>query len=276
VLLEKTGYGNLTGIITMMAVGSDHSLLLNSEGQVFSFGSGIKGRLGHGDQDIRFIPTKIESLERTGKIVSLAAGGSHSLVLNEEGQVFSFGGNDRGQLGLGDTINRLLPELLSITGLRRVVAISAGHIHSLFLDIQGQVFGCGCHKSGQLGHKKNKIVPTLINLTHLDSPKIIAISAGYNHSLLLSAKGQVFSFGSNISGQLGLGLSSNILRCTHLPTLMTYFQTRRIISISAGRGFSLFLDDQGEYFGVGSNSLGELGCHVTCDFVTPILINSIP
>jgi hypothetical protein len=75
----------------------------------------------------------------------LSAGRNHSLVRASQRQVFSFGGNQYGQLGLGDNDNRLAPTLIDISD---IIAVSAGTEHSLILDVQGQVFSFGNNLSG--------------------------------------------------------------------------------------------------------------------------------
>jgi hypothetical protein len=72
---------------------------------------------------------------------AIAAGGWHSLALTESGEVYAWGGNGFGQLGLGDTRNRLTPT--QVPGLGRVKAIAVGLEHSLALTESGEVYAWG-------------------------------------------------------------------------------------------------------------------------------------
>ena len=71
--------------------------LLASDGRVYTFGSGYKGRLGHGVEENKLVPTMIESLKDTN-IVQVAAGESHTVLLDERGQVYTFGDGDYGKV----------------------------------------------------------------------------------------------------------------------------------------------------------------------------------
>ena len=86
----------------------------------------------------------IEAL-RGERVVAVSAGGSHSLVLMEAGAVLSFGCGGHGRLGHGDYNQQLSPKVIEALGGARVVAVSAGYIHSLALTEVGTVlsFGCG-------------------------------------------------------------------------------------------------------------------------------------
>jgi alpha-tubulin suppressor-like RCC1 family protein len=106
-LIEAPWIGDIIGI----SAGGEHSLILNSNGQVFSFGGNMCGHLGLGDEKNRNQPTIIKNIG-IGRIAAISAGVCHSLIANSEGQVFSFGSNLSGQLGLGDNKNRSIPTLI--------------------------------------------------------------------------------------------------------------------------------------------------------------------
>jgi alpha-tubulin suppressor-like RCC1 family protein len=207
ILLDTTGIGEIIAV----SAGSSYSMILNSQGQVFSFGTNDVGQLGLGNTHDQITPTMIDHI-KIGKVVAISAGDHHSLILNSQGQVFSFGANTYGQLGLGDIKDRTIPTLINTSEMGRIVAVSASNF-SLILNSQDQVFGFGDNEYGQLGLDDQipRMVPTLI-----DIPEIIAISAGGFHSLFLNSQGQIFSCGNNIHGQLGQGNTNNLLR----PTLI--------------------------------------------------------
>jgi alpha-tubulin suppressor-like RCC1 family protein len=258
-----------------LAAGFKHSLILNSQGRVFSFGDNSSGQLGLGDLVDRKVPTlikKFEGIRGEVTIVALAAGMFHSLLLTEKGEVFSMGDNQGGQLGLGDEAGRLTPTLIET--LDDIVAIAVGWNHSLFLDAQGRVFSCGDDTFGQLGSEfyGDLSAPTLMSLLEeIGISTVMAIAAGGYHSFILTTEGQVYSFGDNRYGMLGLG--DTIER--PIPTMIEIDD--QIAAISAGESHSLMLDKQGLIFGFGRDKLGQLGLGDGEDrkVPTPLMIHNI-
>jgi alpha-tubulin suppressor-like RCC1 family protein len=236
---------------TIISAGTDHSLIVNSQGQVYSFGNNVQGQLGLGDPVNRDTPSLITT-PGLGYIISVSAGGRHSLILNSQGQVFSFGSNINGELGLGEMGGRDIPTLITNPKIGRIIAISAGYNHSLLLNSRGQVFAFGSNEVGKLGrdNMNKSFIPLLVKTSGLG--KIVAISAGSDDSFLLNSQGQVFGFGDNDHGQLGLG----DIKSRNTPTLI---DLPEVVAISAWSSHSLFLDSQGQVFGSGANGFGQLG-----------------
>ena len=188
---------------------------------------------------------RLSSIEKYDHI---SAGGSHSLILTEKGEVYSFGSNNFGQLGINNFINRDTP----ISVMNNIVQVSAGGTHSLLLDAEGNVWSFGSNQFGQLGlgDIQYKNTPTLIpQLTD-----IIYISAGRYHSLAVNSSGRVYSFGYNFEGQLGIK-EFNI--DTKIPILIPDLYD--IIQVSGGDSHSLALDSKGDVYAFGSNQSGQLG-----------------
>ena len=243
--------------IIEISAGAFHSLVLGDMGDVYSFGYGWLGRLGHGDNYSSYRPQKIEHLGGT-KIKAISAGDNHSLVLDDVGDVYSFGGNAAGQLGHRDNHNIYLPKKIDMpTSAKKIKAISAGGNHSLVLDHAGKVHSFGENGYGQLGLNSttNKMTPQLI-AEIIGGKTIIEISAGQHHSLVLDDVGDVYSFGRGIYGQLGHGDDNNINlpKKIDMPT-----SAKKIIAISAGGGHSLVLDDVGDVYSFGWGGKGQLG-----------------
>ena len=97
-----------------MSAGGEHSLALTDDGAVWSWGFGLFGELGHGDQQIRLLPKKVEALAGQ-RVVAVSAGGEHSLALTADGAVFTWGDGGLGRLGHGEDLsNQLLPKKIEV------------------------------------------------------------------------------------------------------------------------------------------------------------------
>nr|XP_020470120.1 alsin-like [Monopterus albus] len=132
------------------------------ETEVWSWGRGSEGQLGHGDQ-----------LDVGDRLPSL------------ETEVWSWGRGSEGQLGHGDQLARLQPLCIkSLTG-EEVIKVAAGSHHSLALTAQCQVYSWGSNMCGQLGHVNSPVtVPQQVKLS--DGLWVWDMSAGQSHSLLLA------------------------------------------------------------------------------------------
>jgi alpha-tubulin suppressor-like RCC1 family protein len=178
--------------IKMVAAGHVHSLALDFQGRVYSFGSNSFGQLGLGkNRDKVFTPTLIPDLI---DITAIFAYGFSSMALNRHGEVYEFGFfyADFGYSETGDIIadNHPTPHLLE---LKKIVTISLGLANGLFLDSEGQVYGCGENNNYSLGLASNQVRYPLTLINHLE--KIVSISATRNYSLFLNDQGMVFMLG---------------------------------------------------------------------------------
>ncbi len=204
--------------------------------------------------------------------IKLVAGGANcSFVLLQNGQLFGFGANGSGQLGLGHIYNQSTPRLISLPLVARPCQISAGASHSLVLCDDGSVYSFGENDSGQLGlgHKNHQFTPQLIPIIPmLRGARPCQVSAGYYHSLILCDDGSVYGFGYNHYGELGLGHNTN----QSTPQLISILGEARPCQISAGGHYSLILCDDGSVYGFGFNPSGQLGLGHRDDQSTPQLI----
>ena len=85
-------------------------------------------------------------------------------VTLDDGRVFSFGRNNRGQLGLGDKTARSTPTIVTAFHDETIVAAAMGSFHTIFLDSNGRVYSCGRNADGELGlgDKTGRSIPTLL------------------------------------------------------------------------------------------------------------------
>lgn len=214
---ERIALPGADGPAVQVAAGAEESLVLTSTGQLYSFGGNRFGQLGRaassGSETPNPIPAPVALPGASGPVVQIAAGAQHSLALTSTGQLFSFGANRFGQLGRGAGIEATGPNpepaQVAVPGLSgRIVAIAAGGYHSLALSSSGQIFAFGRNDEGQLGSTANNgseranPVPTAVVLPGA-SARPVALAAGALHSLVVTATGALYAFGSNAEGQLG-------------------------------------------------------------------------
>ena len=259
--------------VLQVSAGSCHALLLLEGGLVMSLGYGESGVLGHGHTRNEATPRLIEALQ--GKVVvQVSAGASLSLVLLDGGGVMSFGSAASGQLGHGD-LRELeevhTPRLIEALQGKKVLQVSAGHSHCLALLAGGDVMSFGWGRWGQLGHgtEYSEPLPKLIEV--LLGSKVLQVSAGGLHSLLLLEGGAVMSFGDGGHGQLGHG----DLEDRFLPEHIEVLQGKKAVQVSAGGHHSLVLLEGGLVMSFGHGFRCRLGHSSEFDQWTPKVIESL-
>ncbi|QNK59170.1 X2-like carbohydrate binding domain-containing protein [Paenibacillus sp. PAMC21692] len=264
-------FENLPAIASISASG-EHALLLSEAGDVYGWGYNQFGQLGSepaSEQDYYVIaPVKIEGLSG---IKAVAAGGVHSLALTEDGEVYVFGRNDFGQLGVERSPSPNASNYLAVPALLEnipeIAAIAAGPGHSLLLTADGDVLSFGSGEEGELGlgDWNNAFVPTIVDT---GDNTIAAIAAGgeyereensswaYGRSFLVTSDGKVLAFGDAYAGALGLGedwyddINEPTLIETNMPPIK---------KVASGGNHTLLLAENGEVYGLGFNDNGQLG-----------------
>jgi len=198
--------------VVAVSAGAFHSLALTADGAVWSWGWGSFGKLGHGDTQDQRQPKKVEAFTGQG-VVAVSAGERLSLALTAGGAVWSWGSGVDGRLGHGDQQRQLLPKKVEAFAGQHVVAVSAGGDHSFALTAGGAVWSWGSGVDGRLGHgdQQAQLLPKKVEA--LAGRRVVAVSAGLNHSLALTADAAVFTWGQGTSGCLGHGedLSNQLL-----------------------------------------------------------------
>eukprot|EP00656_Telonema_subtile_P058619 TRINITY_DN9984_c0_g1_i2.p1 TRINITY_DN9984_c0_g1~~TRINITY_DN9984_c0_g1_i2.p1 ORF type:complete len:190 (-),score=28.56 TRINITY_DN9984_c0_g1_i2:28-597(-) len=128
-----------------------HMLALARGGHVFSWGSGANGQLGHGTTESLSSPLLIRSLEEKG-VCQIAAGGAHSAGLCDNGNLYMWGWNNSGQLGLEDVELRKIPTHATLFDDLEVSQVSCGLSHTAVLSrAERTVYTCGWNQYNQLG-----------------------------------------------------------------------------------------------------------------------------
>ena len=230
--------------INMISCGSYFTVCVDHEGFIWLF-----GQLGTGTKTRFNVPQRIEDIP---PVLSVSCGYSHTLIITHDDNLWSCGGNNKGQLCLGDIEDHSKPQKTSFSNICKV---SAGCHNSLFQNNKGEIFSCGNNHLGQcgLGHFRNpQITPNLI----LNLPSnIVHFVCGYHHSLFLDSEGNVFSVGHNKFGQLGHNINQNadqneLNKIPNIPPI-------KIISCAGSSSY--LVDFEGNLWSFGFNDYGQLG-----------------
>ncbi|CAL8371695.1 unnamed protein product [Gadus morhua 'NCC'] len=256
-LEDQTKPGRVSGCrrAVSLSCGQDHCLLLSTTGDLYSWGAGGDGQLGVGH-----ITSMIQTpslLHFPVPVVQVACGNSHSLALTKAGDVFSWGSNSHGQLGLGrDVPLQPFPALVpSLTGIP-VTLMAAGGTHSLFIALSGLVYCCGANKLGQLGLNRvdEKGRFNIVAVPSLKPLEVTAASCGAEHSVVLTKDGKVFTFGDGSHGQLGHCSAAGELVPREVQGI-----DEPVSQIACGSHHTLILGSLGHIWTFGSEVKGQSG-----------------
>jgi alpha-tubulin suppressor-like RCC1 family protein len=244
--------------------GPNHSVGITAAGQVYSWGANDMRQLGYpgaeeGILGIDMDPRPVTAV--AGLVVtSVGCGKHHTVVLTEEGQVYAWGAFGSGQLGVGELQKEKYPhgyvEPMKVNAFdsRAPRQVACGYNHTVIIDGMGDLFTCGTCDNGAHGQDSTYDVPTPQILQVVSGFDFRQVACGAAHSLALTASGQVWVWGQNSHGQLGLGDMINRMS----PVIMETVQGKNIRKIACGEAHSAFLSDRDVYtFGDGSH--GALG-----------------
>lgn len=227
------------------------SFMLLRDGSILSCGENDKNELGRTGK--RSLFQRIDSVEAFS-ISDIACGDDFTLLAAKDGKVICWGRNDLGQLGAGDREFRERPKVNSII-TEGIIQLAAGSQHVLALTKVGTVISWGGNRKGQLGDGQMTSSNVPIPVAPLRHRPVISIACGENHSLALTIGGNVYAWGDNAQGQLGLGDTTTRLRAELVRSL----RTAKIAKISCGRQHTMVASKSGLLFAFGSNSFGQLG-----------------
>ena len=194
----------------------------------------------------------ITSGEGWGNIYELpqvAAGDFDTFALKDNGDVWAWGKNDKGQLGDGTTNSSLTP--VKVADGHKFVQISAGYDYTLAIDTDGYAWAWGGNDDGKLGNgtTTGSTTPVQVSGGH----KFRQITTDYNRAVALDTNGNIWAWGRNDYGQLGNGTTTNS------STPVQVKSDRKFRKISSGVYHTVALDTGGNIWTWGGNEDGQLG-----------------
>ncbi len=260
--------------LVSVASGAFHSMAVSDSGVLYAWGWNTKGQLGQGvvyTGGNSPTPLVVHSLRNQGAFIRRVAGGfAHTVAEGYIGNpdqsfIWAWGANDKGQLGLGDFVPRSLPTriptLLTLDNFPILVQdLKSGLFHTVILSTKGDIFTVGLHSSGQLGRCKSSIngatgtctplparlgssfqsYPTFDRVLYLSYSMrgrvATSIAVGSLHTAAIDAVGDLYVWGNNEKGQLGLGIHGSDANQL-LPTPVTLLGTKAAV---CGNSFFAF------------------------------------
>lgn len=202
-----------------VACGEAHSALVTEQGELLTWGCNKEGQLGRpltqpklakGETPFDRWPASIHAslprALRSVRIREVACGAKHTAIVFENGVLMTCGDGAAGQLGHGDRRSRAGFKQVSALETRIVVDVACGAQHTIVVLNDGALMAFGSNSAGQLGVAvQGTSVVSPLALSALWGVAVVQVAAGDAHSLVLGASGDVYAFGSNDHGQLGVG-----------------------------------------------------------------------
>ncbi|GAV62006.1 RCC1 domain-containing protein/FYVE domain-containing protein/BRX domain-containing protein/Mcp5_PH domain-containing protein/BRX_N domain-containing protein [Cephalotus follicularis] len=248
--IPKRVTGNMDGMhISYISCGPWHTAAVTSAGQLFTFGDGYFGALGHGDHSSANIPREVEFL-RGLRTTRVACGVWHTAavveVINQSldsgpsgvsssGKLFTWGDGDKGQLGHGDKEPRLFPEFVVALGNENICQAACGHNLTIALTTSGRVYTMGCNALLGSPTADGK-VPIRVE-GRITNSFVEEIACGSHHAAVLTSKSDVYTWGKNRNGQLGHGDNND----RDSPTLVNFLKDKQVKNVVCGSNFTAII-----------------------------------
>jgi alpha-tubulin suppressor-like RCC1 family protein len=264
--LRPVDVSGLTGGVTALQAGNNHTCALMAGGGVKCWGYNSAGQLGDGTKNDGYAPVDVGDL--SSGVTALAAGDRHTCALTASGGVKCWGLNLWGQLGDGTTVEHLTPvDVLTLTS--GVTAVAAGSLYNCALMTAGGVKCWGDNTHGQLGIGTTQLRLSPVEVSGL-SGGVTALAAGEHHTCALMEGGGVKCWGLNDLGQLGDGTSETRLTPVDVSGLES-----EVIALAAGSRHTCALTTSAGVKCWGDNSSGQLGDGTTTNRSTPVDVSGL-
>ncbi|CAA6654084.1 unnamed protein product [Spirodela intermedia] len=244
--IPKRINGPLEGIhVSSISCGPWHTAVVTSSGQLFTFGDGTFGVLGHGDRRSVSIPREVESLKglrtvraacgvwHTAAVVEVMAGNSSSSN-SSSGKLFTWGDGDKGRLGHGDKEPRLVPTCVAALVEANFCQVACGHSMTVALTTSGHVYTMGSTVYGQLGNPMaDGKLPACVE-GKLANNFVEEVACGAYHVAVLTSRTEVYTWGKGANGRLGHGDTND----RSSPSLVEALRDKQVRTIVCGSNFT--------------------------------------
>ena len=213
------------------------------------------------------------------KIVHMACGEAHMLVVTSSGRVYARGANVAGQLGIGNKTN--MREFAKVEfaddSTADIKSVACGSMHSLALARTGELYAWGLAATNQLGvdleRLKDMSTPIRVGEQELRDVAMVQVSAGNGHNAAVDTQGALWVWGNNMDGQLGTGdrLSQ---KTPYKLAKEDVFAGEAIKAAACGYKHTLAVSEQGGVWAWGNGMYGKLGTGTTQECYSPCKIDA--
>ncbi|NXU09441.1 RPGR regulator, partial [Pardalotus punctatus] len=234
--------------------GRNHTLVYTEKGNVYAAGGNSEGQLGLGDTEERTTFHLISFFTNQHKIKQLAAGSYTSAAVTEDGQLFVWGDNSEGQIGLANETSVSVPCKVDVG--KPVSSVSCGYYHSALITGDGKLYTFGEPANGKLG-----LLPEQLKNNRIPQPvrgimeKVNKVACGGEHTVVLTET-DVYTFGLGQYGQLGHG---TFVFESSVPKSVKHLKRHKIRNIACGENHTAVIADNGLMFTFGDGRHGKLG-----------------
>ncbi|XP_040439804.1 RCC1 and BTB domain-containing protein 1 isoform X6 [Falco naumanni] len=182
--------------VVEVACGSHHSMALSFDGDLYAWGYNNCGQVGSGSTANQPTPRRVSNCLQGKMVVGIACGQTSSMAVVNNGEVYGWGYNGNGQLGLGNNGNQLTPCRVGALHGVCILQIACGYAHTLALTDEGLLYAWGANTYGQLGtgNKSNQLSPMQIMM---EKERVVEIAACHSAhtSAAKTQSGQVYMWG---------------------------------------------------------------------------------
>nr|XP_056708169.1 serine/threonine-protein kinase Nek9 isoform X2 [Euleptes europaea] len=257
-----------------VCAGNTHFAVVTVEKELYTWvnmqgGTKLHGQLGHGDRASYRQPKHVEKLQ--GKAIrQVSCGDDFTVCITDEGQVFAFGSDYYGCIGVDKAFGSevLEPEQLNLFLNNPVEQVSCGDNHVAVLTRNREVYTWGCGEYGRLGldSEEDHSLPQKVEIQKTSN--IVSVQCGSDGTFLLTQAGKVLACGLNEFNKLGLNqCTSGIINhdaYQEIPYTTTFTLAKKlsfykIRTIAPGKTHTAAVDERGRLLTFGSNKCGQLG-----------------
>lgn len=266
--LDPTVLDGLKGkIIVQASAGESHCVICTADGAVYTFGRGMDGCIGNGTRTVvNSTPTRVGSL-RHEFVVQVKAGVNHCLAVTNTGTVYQWGKLNRAVSN--DEATGYFGVTVSLPGMIDMDVIRDSHRQYYAGDYNTEEETAELKELANFGSFVSYIQPTPIPVNgRLNNVKVVSVAAGYAFNLAVTDRGEVYGWGFNDKGQLGLGHRFNQEHPQRINSLVTNYSAE-IVEVACGQQHSVAVSKSGTVYAWGLNVFGQLGLSHMHDQLTP-------
>lgn len=251
------------GIARAIGIGWNHSLAIATDGALLTWGANGFGELGQGDRSHRNLASMVNAPDTRWRVV--AAGSRHSCGIQDDGSLWCWGVNVHGQLGVGDTTERLSPTRVGTES--DWIEVQCGGLHTCGIRADGSLWCWGANPAGQLGlgmRTGDQWTPQRVGT--LTGWRRLAAKARFNCAL--RPDDSLWCWGDNSDGQLGTGDTMDRLAPTQV------LPGQRWTWVRQGPLHTCAINTEGALYCWGANGSGQLGNGTTTGSRVPVQVGT--